>query len=359
MKLRFPTWLPPLAIVLATQQGWVGEATLLGQEGETDAAAGAILERMRDAFEKRGKGGRAPVVRLAAGTEKRSILHDGVERRWLLHLPNATKPEKPVPLVLALHGAWTNGAITEGLTGLSALSDGKGFLAVYPDADPSGGAGVWDFWTRTEDRAGPLAERLGRTRDDNGFLLAVIDRLVTEKLADPKRVYLTGISNGAFMTNRLAIEHGDRFAAIAPVAGTLPKLEAAGAAPSRAMPVLYFHGTADRLVGYDGVDFISGGAHSLGAEAYVKWWAEKNGRAAEPFVESPPDRAPEDGCTVERRTWAAGDAGAPVVFYRIEGGGHTWPGGSESQPERLLGKVSRDIDASALMWEFFARFSLP
>ena len=89
----------------------------------------------------------------------------------------------------------------------------------------------------------------------------------------------------------------------------------------------------------------------------VAWWAKHNGCAAQPKVEKLPDRA-DDGTTVERKTFAAGKAGAPVVFYEIHGGGHTWPGGS-LQPEALLGKTSRDINASEIIWEFFSKYTLP
>jgi polyhydroxybutyrate depolymerase len=160
------------------------------------------------------------------------------------------------------------------------------------------------------------------------------------------------------MTNRMALELPDKIAAIAPIAGTFPKQLANRAAEkARAMPVCYFHGTADKLMGYDGKDGLTRRQFSMGAEDLVAFWVERDGCAKEPKVEKLPDIA-DDGTTVERRTYANGRDGAEVVFYRIEGGGHTWPGGFK-QPERLLGKTCRNIDASRIMWDFFAKYSLP
>src|SRR5205085_12026409 len=110
----------------------------------------------------------------------------------------------------------------------------------------------------------------------------------------------------------------------------------------------------------DGKDTFSRQAFSLSANDMATWWAKHNGcpesldKSMKPKVEKLPDMA-NDGTSVERQTFAAGKAGAPVVFYKIGGGGHTWPGGS-FQPEFLLGKTCRDVDASPLMWEFFAHF---
>ena len=193
---------------------------------------------------------------------------------------------------------------------------------------------------------------------DVGFLAALIDELVQSGTVDARRVYATGISNGAFLSNRLGCELSDRIAAIAPVAGTRIKIAAENTPAPRAMPVLYFHGTSDKIVGLDGTDFITKGQHSLSADELVAWWAKRNGCDKPPRVEKLPDAVATDGTTVERRTFAAKPAGAPVIYYQITGGGHTWPGGS-FQPEFMLGKTSRDIDASAIIWQFFSQQSLP
>jgi len=285
------------------------------------------------------------------GSDWRTLDHLGTTRSYLLHIPlGADKAEpKPRPLVLALHGAMTNGTITEHLTQLSPLADKEGFVVAYPDGEPDGGIGVWDIVTPAFKEARPSGRRsIGR--DDLGYLAALIDHLVAEKIADPKRVYVTGMSNGGFMATRMSVHLGERIAAIAPVAGTDTKLGAFFGIPDRPMPMIYFHGTADRTVTIGGRDMATRRRAWLGANKFCMQFAERNGCGNEPAIEDLPDKNRADGCRVDRLEWS-GDA--PVVFYRIEGGGHTWPGGSKDQPVRLLGRTCHDIDASSLMWEFF------
>jgi len=271
--------------------------------------------------------------------------HADHDRTYRLYVPKSSRNE-PLPLVVALHGAMSNGAQTERLTGFDKLADEKGFAVLYPD-------GLERVWRYNE-----LLDRKGV--DDLGFIVALVDKLVKDKVADPKRVYATGISNGAYLSNMLALKYADRFAAIAPVAGTMMRIPLEKPKPSRPVPVMYFHGTDDGVVGYDGKDVFSHHKFSLSAEDLVSWWAEQDGcdAAKEPKVEKLPHVGAEDGTKVQRWSYGKSKDGAQVVFYRIEGGGHSWPGGPKAQ-EALLGKVTHDIDASALIWEFFSRYALP
>lgn len=194
--------------------------------------------------------------------------------------------------------------------------------------------------------------RIAQGRDDVGFIAATIDRLIANKIADPNRIYVTGISNGAFMTNRLSLSIPDKIAAVAPVAGTLPLSMLSQDNHPPALPIIYFHGTKDRLVGIDGSDFITSARMSFSAPEFMEWWAGRNGIADLPVEEKKlPDTDPSDNCRVTLITRESKEA--PVYFYRINGGGHTWPGGSRQQPEKLLGEICFDINASELIWDFF------
>lgn len=252
-------------------------------------------------------------------------------RSYRLHVPKNAKT--PAPLVLALHGMGSSGRQMEGLTGFNALADRHGFAVAYPD----GLNRKWNYWDDDKDLA---------------FLVALIDDLVAKGTADRTRVYVTGISNGAYMAQRLAADRADRIAAFAAVAGTMSTRMAEIAKPSRPVPHLYFHGTEDAIAGYDGKDRLTKRKLSLSAEEAVVWWAKKNGCQDAPLAEKLPDKE-DDGTTVERRTYGGE---APVVFYRIDGGGHTWPG-MPGAGGRVLGRTCRDFGASEVMWEFFARHS--
>lgn len=287
-------------------------------------------------------------------TKDRTIERGGRQRTYRLHVPRVYSKGNPVPLVIVLHGLGANGKITEALTGFTPLADKHGFAVVYPDGLMS----MWRFW----EAGGPIAKsKVARAKparaDDVGFIEDLIERLVSDGTVDRQRVYVTGISNGAYMTHRLACDLGDKIAAIAPVAGTMAKPMALSLKPSRVIPVAYFHGTEDKLVGVGGTDFLSKQAFSLSADEMAAWWAKHNDCIATPVVERLADKS-ADGTTVLRKSFAAGKGGAPVVYYEIQGGGHTWPGG-HFQPEGLLGKTTADINASEVIWEFFSKYQLP
>ena len=285
--------------------------------------------------------------------EQRKLIHAGKERTAIVHVPSRPKgsdEEKPRPLMIVLHGFLADGDMTRVLTGFNAIADREQFIVAYPD----GLGRMWRFWEGTG-RAKEMA-RLEHV-DDPGFLLHLIDDLVSEKLVDPRRVYLTGISNGGFMTNRMAWQYADRFAAIAPVAGTIPNLMLDEAKPSRAVPTLIVHGTDDQVVEFAGSQKFGPVGKFIGARELEEWWSKSN-RCGPVETTSLPDRA-RDGTTVNvSRHPATAKDGAEVVCYEIQGGGHTWPGGS-LQPEVMLGKTCRDWNASEAIWQFCSRYEAP
>jgi polyhydroxybutyrate depolymerase len=158
------------------------------------------------------------------------------------------------------------------------------------------------------------------------------------------------MSNGAFMTNRLGCERADVFAAIAPVAGTL----GAGmpCQPSRPLPVLETHGTADPIVPFGGGPMRGRGGQSVivSAPDQVARWRAGNGCQGPQSDETLPDA--RDGTTVHRLAGGC-PAGAEVVFMRVDDGGHTWPGGLQYLPRFTIGNTSRAFDESDTSWQFF------
>ncbi|GIW82133.1 MAG: hydrolase [Gemmatales bacterium] len=280
-------------------------------------------------------------------TVEKELTHEGRKRTYRLYLPAGAK--KPLPLVLSLHGAGVNGAAQEWLTNMNEIADKEQFAIVYPDALNS----FWRFFEPAENDVLRL-----KPVDDLGFLESLIDEMVKEGIADPRRVYVTGMSNGGYMANFIGRKLSNKVAAIAPVAGTMPRMLADKVAPKRPVPVLYIHGTDDTFVYYNGKDFITRQKLSLGAEEMVQWWVKHNKCKTKPVIEKLPDKA-DDGATVERFVYPAGKSKAPVVFYKVHNGGHTWPGGSLFQPKKLLGLTCRDFNASKEIWEFFKQYQLP
>ena len=276
-------------------------------------------------------------------TVERTIEVDKRQRSYLLHVPPGLPPDKPVPLVLVFHGGGGQAAGTETyMTHFSEPADRESFLVVYPQ-------GVGNNWN--DGRDNPSSTAATENVDDLAFVLALIDAVAKEHPVDGKRVYATGISNGAIFAHYLAANHPEKIAAIAPVAGGLADPFHKQFHPKEPVSVLILQGTDDPLVPYGGGNIRPGNRGKvLATEETVKLWVQADGCAAEEDV---PDKDPNDGCTVKRFTYGNGKDGAEVVLYRIKGGGHTWPGGPQYLSERLIGRVCRDLDGTAVIWEFF------
>ncbi len=288
------------------------------------ASAGLLRDRVRDRVMERLSGDQVPRGDLPAEGEalpaSRShyvtLQRPEGARRYLLHLPPVTG-DKPLPLIIVLHGYGSNPAQTENLTGFSTLADAEGFAVAYPLGE--GRKPQWRF--------------LGHDHKDEEFILGLIDDVARFIPLDQGRVYVTGISNGAQMSWRLGCVAPQRFAAIAPVAGNYAGYD--DCQTSLSLPVILFHGTADRILPYDG---------RLMQFSPAIWAA---------------DRAKQNGCyrspqlvfqqaEVTAQGWLHCRADASVIFYTLNNKGHSWPG--SNMPEKI---TSRTIDATRLIWDFF------
>jgi polyhydroxybutyrate depolymerase len=182
------------------------------------------------------------------------------------------------------------------------------------------------------------------------FPLSLLDDLMGSYHVDTRRIYATGMSNGAVMAYRLASELSDRIAAIAPVSGSMGTEIGR---PKRPVSVLHFHGTLD-----DYIPFLGGkGKKSISGTQFwpvdqsIRSWVNLNGCEENPKIDLLSKSG--DEMTVTRKIYAAGNDGTEVVLVVIEGGGHTWPG--MRSPTDALGKSALNISANDLMWEFFEK----
>ena len=262
-------------------------------------------------------------------------------REYLLYVPDTYDASTPTPLVISIHGFADWPAHQMAMTGWNSLADEHGFIVVYP-------SGMGFFPKRW--RAGGSWNTLEDIWIDVKFISDLIDHFSVEYNIDSKRIYANGLSNGGGMSHVLACLLSERIAAIGGVAGAygLPDRDCN---PARSVPVIAFHGTADNIVPYDGG--LSGPSDSP-FPAVPDWaaaWADRNGCVADTA------ELPASG-EVSGVRYTGCDQGAEVLFYTVHGGGHTWPGGVPL-PEWITGPTSMDIDATALMWEFFSRYSLP
>lgn len=286
------------------------------------------------------------------------MVHDNLRRTFIFYIPSSYDRSKSVPLVIAMHGKGVDG---EGMIlvtrkGFDRLADGNGFIVVYPD-------GIEMNWNdgRVDEEDHDRAHR--ENIDDVGFIAALTDKMVLDYNVDPKRVYATGISNGAIMSYRLACELSHKIAAIAPVDGNIPVLFIGECSPSRHIPVLAINNVNDPMVPFEGGEIRGHSGRTklgkvLSVEQSIGYWVEKNGCSPVPRVTEEPDRDPEDGTRVSSWEYVNESDGTEVILFIVYGGGHTWPGGLQYLPERVIGKTSRDIDANEVIWSFFRRQTL-
>lgn len=283
----------------------------------------------------------------AGSTSAREIEVGGIRRTYSVHIPSRRPGGRPAGLVVVLHGGGGSGRQIERHTGFSTLADREGFIAVYPDA-------VDRNWNDGRGAAGISAQREGI--DDVAFLSALIESLIREFAVDPRRVYVTGVSNGAFTSQRLAAEKSERIAAIAPVIGGMGPQIRDRFAPKARVSVLLMNGTEDPLVPFQGGPVARGGnrGETISVAEIVRLWATHDRCSGQPETVLLPDVDAADGTRVRRTTYSRCADRTVVILYTIEGGGHTWPGGAQYLPRAIIGRTSRDIDATAVIWQFFA-----
>jgi polyhydroxybutyrate depolymerase len=273
------------------------------------------------------------------------LIHDGRNRPYVLQLPQIAGTD-PLPLLLELHGRVIDATRFDRLTGFGSLVDEAGFVLAMPSA-------VGELWN---DGRSHSPKWVGEP-DDVGYLDAVIGDASGRAAIDPARIYVVGMSNGAVMAGRFACERAERIAAVAQVAGTASASLLSGLRPGRPVPILNIHGAADRYAPYEGgirhglrarVVLRSASRASVGIEEWARFWVAANGALEGPAAS---ELAPDT--TI--RIWQGPSGESDVVFYRIEGGGHTWPGSRFKLPAFLFGRTSRTFDATRVSWEFLAR----
>ncbi len=271
--------------------------------------------------------------RARAGTNDRtgSIEVAGRARSYFVHVPSGYNARLRAPLVLVLHGAIQGNVSAEHVSGMSELADKENFLAVYPQGTSMmGNAPTWN--------AGNCCGYAQKNNvDDIAFLRALIAKLEKDYSIDPKRIYVTGISNGGMLSFRAACEMADVIAAAAPVEGA----QNVDCRPSAPVSVIVFHGTADHLVPFDGGSTpYQIGQHRSDTPVVdsIAFWVKQDGCAPSPRR--------EESQEVHIDSYTGCKAGTGVALYAIQGGHHLWPG------TRISGV---DLSATDVMWKFFAQ----
>ena len=282
---------------------------------------------------------------LRSGTHKVLVEQrvSGVRRSYYVHVPAGQSGRAPLPVVVALHGAFSTARELERQSGLSLLADREGFLVVYPQ-----GIGLGDWFRHWN--AGYCCGKARRINlDDVGFVLAAVDEVAKRNPVDRSRLYVVGFSNGGMLAYRIAAEHPQIVAAVAVVSGTIGGVPAPNEPewsimrPTKPVAVLAIHGLADANIPFEG----GRGTHSHGQSSAIsvarsmRFWVDADSCDPQPQVESLAQGH------VERQSWSACRDGTQVMLYSLKDWGHEWPKAS------LLG----GFDAAEIIWRFFARHS--
>jgi len=283
----------------------------------------------------------APGACAAATTDTTgSIVVGGVNRTYVVHVP--AKLGSSVPLLLSFHGHFGTGSGQARLSNFSALSDRYGFIVVYPD-------GINRGWN--DGREG------SKGADDIGLVKALIVDFSRRYRIDPKRIYVNGFSNGAMFSQYVGCTLASQIAAIAPVSGYMPAEDAAGCRPARPIPVLEIAGTADPIMPFNGGEIrllrFNRGAAVLSAKQTISMWTNNAKCKGPPQLAALAPIAANDGTSITRTSHASCVNGTSVVLYTVIGGGHAWPGGRQYLPKLIIGRASRQLDASQTIVEFF------
>ena len=268
---------------------------------------------------------------------------NGVARTYLLHVPSNFQKGSGA-LVVALHGSDNDGVSMENLSSFSTLADQNGFAVAYPDGvvDPGSGVADWAYY-------------FNDFNDDVGFFRQLITTLQASVGPDPKRIFFTGHSSGAFMSQRVAVELSDLVAAIGSVEGSITSTATPQTVPATVAPVsvVILHGDQDQNVKYCGTKT------DASQEATFNYWTGTSANSCSTFDTQTPLCDGQGNVTAVVEKDATACLGhAEVKFYRLEGGTHAWTTGAMNvqgqTPFNPDFDSSTGITTSNILWNFFA-----
>jgi polyhydroxybutyrate depolymerase len=276
-----------------------------------------------------------------------TIVSSGQKREYLLHVPSSYDRAKPTPLVISLHAAALLPAAQMKTSQWNRVADEHGFIVVYPSATPMA---PLPFLPRLPVWRTDEPEPEAGLREDVRFISELIDTLQAAYTIDPTRIYADGFSNGGAMASVLSCALSDRIAAVGMVAPALDPIPWSSLASCRPLPMVHFHGTADRFAPYAGGFAWPTPRPFPSVSTWAANWARRNRCGPSPT-------GAVMAADVSRLEYTNCADDAAVVLYTIQGGGHAWPGGAP-MPEWWAGTTSRSIDASRQIWEFFREHRL-
>ena len=282
---------------------------------------------------------------------ERSFVHNDSLRSYLLYVPASYDGSSDWPLVINFHGFNDTAAGQVGISQMNAVADTAGYLVAYPQgllvANPFADGAVSTGWNVG---GGAISEN-----DDIDFSKEVINHIVNDYRVDASRIHVTGFSMGANMSYEFVCAFSNDIASFATVSGQMDTVLLENCNPGKSLSFLQIHGDADPIVPFNGAE--AGGFVLPVVTETASFWAEGNNCSPEPMETDLADVATDDSSTVTLQTYIDCDNESEVRFYKVNNGGHTWPGGAPLPP--FLGFVNRDFNASAEIISFFDSLPRP
>ncbi len=259
-------------------------------------------------------------------TNAQTLVHDGMNREYIIYVPNSYDGTSAVPLLFNFHGFGGSASQFLNDADMRAEAEANSFILVYPQGSCLNGASHWNPC--------PIDGDNKSTADDVGFVEAMISEISSQYNLDMERIYAAGYSNGGMMAYGLANYKSDLIAAVASVSGSM--LDCLGDT-SHPMPVVHLHGTSDGVVSYNG----SNDWNSV--QSTLDYWTSFNNTISTPTI----NVDTTGGMTIEHYVYGLGDNSVSVEHYKYIGGDHVW-----------FNELYQGQNASNLVWSFMSKYDI-
>lgn len=278
------------------------------------------------------------------GVHTATVNVDGIERNYMYYIPSEYDSKVKLPIVFFLHGYGASAQIAVNVLGTQfhARADRDGAIVVYPEATSK-------HWNDKLGGSFPATD----TINDVAYISRLIDLFINKFKGDPRRIYISGSSNGGMMTYRLSVDIPEKIAAVAPFISTISPQVAAASINAEPMPVIITSGTADSVIRWSGGPVeVTHTPQLLSGDKNVAYWVKRNGTKTTAKVTVLPDIEPDDLSTVERQHYKGK---YDVVLYKVIGGAHKHP--TRREPgEALIPGQNMDYNSFETVWDFMMRY---
>jgi polyhydroxybutyrate depolymerase len=257
-----------------------------------------------------------------SNTNAQTLVHDNINREYVLYIPNSYDGTSAVPLLVNFHGFGGSASEFMSYADMRSIAETDTFILAYPQGSCLDGSSHWN--------ACPTGADNKSDADDFGFVESMINEISSQYNIDMERIYAAGYSNGGMMAYGLANYKSDLIAAVASISGVM--LDCTGPT-SHPMPVVHLHGTSDGVLPYNGGD----GWNS--AQSTLEHWINFNNTVLTPIVISDNN--------IEHYVYDQGDSLVSVEHYKYIGGDHVW-----------FNSTFQGQNTSELVWNFVSRFDI-